>query len=128
MLPSASNTSIPSLKAYERHGLVITFDFSKQEGDPQTTMVGVLFSNNNATPVNNVVLQAAVPKYIKLQMLPASGTSLPPNAVGAITQQIRITNTLFGQKPVVMKLKLDFELNGVPVSDMADLPSFPAGL
>lgn len=41
--------------------------------------------------------QAAVPKFAKLQMSPASASVIPPNNAGAVTQVMRISNSLFGQ-------------------------------
>ena len=74
------------------------------------------------------MVQCAVPKYLQLRMEPASGNALPPNSGAQISQRITLTNTLHGQKPLMMRLKIDFVLNETPKSDMIEVRNFPAGL
>ncbi len=58
--------------------------------------------------------------------VPPSGTVLAPSG-GKVTQVIRIANSLQGTKPIMLRVKVDYVLNGAPVSDMADV-SFPPTL
>ena len=58
-------------------------------------------------------------------MSPASGNALPPNNAGKITQIIKTINSLHGQKPVMLRIKIDYATNGTPVTDTADV-TFPA--
>ncbi len=60
-------------------------------------------------------LQAAVPKYLKLEMLPPSSTTVPANSNGVVTQEIRLTNSLQGQKNLMLKLKIGFNMGGAVV-------------
>ena len=46
---------------------------------------------------------------------------------GAVTQQFKLANSMHGQKPLVVKLKIDFTLNGVPTTEMGQVDNFPAG-
>jgi Adaptin C-terminal domain len=59
--------------------------------------------------------QAAVPKYLKLEMLPASSSSIPPNSSGAVTQEIRVVNSQQGEKNIMLKLKIGYFQGGVQV-------------
>lgn len=49
-------------------------------------------------------------------MLPPTGTVIPPNSNGAITQEIRVTNSMQGEKSLMLKLKVGFSVNGQTVS------------
>lgn len=49
-------------------------------------------------------------------MLPPTGTVIPPNSNGAVTQEIRVTNSMQGEKSLMLKLKVGFTLNGQTVS------------
>jgi AP-1 complex subunit gamma-1 len=51
-------------------------------------------------------------KYLKIAIQPMSGTSLPPSSKGAVNQFMTVTNTAIGQKPIVMKIKLTYLING----------------
>jgi hypothetical protein len=56
-----------------------------------------------------------VPKYLKLEMLPASSSSIPPNSSGAVTQEIRVVNSQQGEKNIMLKLKIGYFQGGVQV-------------
>jgi AP-1 complex subunit gamma-1 len=60
--------------------------------------------------------QAAVPKYLKLEMLPASSSVIPPHSNGLVTQEIRVLNSMHGEKNIMLKLKIGYSQGGVPVS------------
>jgi AP-1 complex subunit gamma-1 len=46
---------------------------------------------------------------------------------GAVTQQFKLANSMHGQKPLLVKLKIDFTFNGQPTTEMAQVDNFPAG-
>ena len=72
----------------------------------------------------------AVPKYLDLKMQPASSDSLP--AGGTATQVVTVTNksqALQGVfKPMMLRGKLGYEVNGAKVEGMHTFSNFPAGL
>ncbi len=72
--------------------------------------------------------QAAVPKFMQLRLAPASGTVL--SATGPpVTQRISVTNSMQGQKPLVMRLRIAYSLAGAaPVVEQAEVKNFPPGL
>lgn len=72
------------------------------------------------------ILQAAVPKYMQLRLEPATGTSIPALGGGLVTQALHVTNTMHGQKPLVMRLRLNYSKNGQPVMQQVEV-NFPAG-
>jgi hypothetical protein len=48
--------------AFESSSLRITFNFSKQPGNPQTTLVQATFTNLTPNDFTDFIFQAAVPK------------------------------------------------------------------
>ncbi|KAL0385576.1 UNVERIFIED_CONTAM: AP-1 complex subunit gamma-2 [Sesamum radiatum] len=60
--------------------LKITYKFSKEPGNPQTTIIEAEFVNKSPDIYSNFVFQAAVPKFLQLHMDPASGNTLPASA------------------------------------------------
>lgn len=108
-------------------GVLVLFDFSKpQPASPQFTLVNATFINQGMQQVTDVELKLSLPKYLKLQVLPATSTALSPLG-GQATQQIKLANTLQGQKPVLMRLRLEYKINGEAKAEMAE-PVIPEGI
>ena len=84
--------------------------------DPSQSFIKCKFVNLNPVPLDNLVFQAAVPKYLKLEMFPPTSTTVPPNSNGAVTQDIKVTNSMQGQKNIMLKLKIGYNQGGVAVS------------
>jgi len=120
--------SIPPMTAFEKGGVKIQFAFMKQPGMPNVTMINATTTNATPVPLNNFAIQVAVPQYMKVQMGSTSGNIVPPNNSGNVVQQLKIANTMLGQQPSVLKLKLDFVVNGRPVSDVVTVSNFPQGI
>ncbi len=73
------------------------------------------------------IAQAAVPKFMQLKLAPASGSTLAPG--GRISQRISVTNSMHGQKPLVMRLRISYSTpSGGPTVQQAEVKNFPAGL
>ncbi len=71
--------------------------------------------------------QAAVPKFMALRLAPASGTELQPGA--QITQRINVTNSMHGQKALIMRLRIAYSTPaGGPTVQQAEVKNFPASL
>jgi AP-1 complex subunit gamma-1 len=124
---SVPNTGAIQVAGYSKNGILAVFEVSKNPQQPQFTTLNAVYTNSNPFPINNFTLQAAVPKYLKIQVNPASATVLPSNNSGRVTQIVKIINSMQGQKPVLLRIKLDFNVNGNPVSDTADV-SFPVSV
>eukprot|EP00903_Cladosiphon_okamuranus_P018668 g17182.t1 len=119
----------PSFVAFDKGGLSVTFELSKPSGsqDPSVTNVKATFRNSGATDITGLHFQAAVPKYLRLEMQPASGSVVKAGGAGSVEQIVRITNSLQGQKNLLMKLKIVYEAAGTKMQEMASVSSFPAG-
>merc|ERR1719436_1831174 len=97
--------------AYEKAGLKIDFELRKEPDG--TAIVTARFCNSLQVPLTNFVFEAAVPKYLRLVMQPATGQVLPPRT-DAVTQCMNIVNTT-PDKGMLMKLRIGYVLNGTPV-------------
>ena len=97
----------------------ITMDISKPlPSDLSQSRIICKFKNLNPSQLENLVFQAAVPKYLKLEMLPPSSTTIhPANSLSAeVTQEIRLTNSMQGQKSIMLKLKIGYKQGQLTVS------------
>jgi AP-1 complex subunit gamma-1 len=83
--------------------------------------------NKTHSYIEKLNLQTAVMKYLKIAIQPMTGTSLPPNSKGAVTQVMTITNSALGQKPIVMKVKLSYFTNGENLAFEDKVEGFPLG-
>ena len=112
----------PSVVAFDKNGLVINMELSKPNpANPANTRILCKFTNNTGNPFANFVFQAAVPKYLKLEMLPPSNTTVPAHSNGAVTQEIRLINSMQGEKNIMLKLKIAY----AGVTEMAQVSNFP---
>ncbi|MFQ6629811.1 hypothetical protein Gotur_007943 [Gossypium turneri] len=66
--PEENGQAYPSLVAYESSSLRVMFNFSKQPGSPQTTLIQATFTNLSSNVYNDFLFQAAVPKvHVKIK-------------------------------------------------------------
>lgn len=127
--PVMSPGAYPPLTALAKNGLSIVFGFSKPGGHASDTVVLTSTTTNSTpTPITGFELQAAVPKYITLTLGSPSGTEVPPHGHGAVTQQITLHNSLHGQKPLMLKIRVEYSIGGTKVVDTATVSAFPPGL
>ncbi|GBG25245.1 AP-1 complex subunit gamma [Hondaea fermentalgiana] len=119
--------SFPSLKAFEKGGISVTMDFARGSGDKEV-IVTATYSNSNSEEVSGFVLQSAVPKFISQRMESPSGHSLPAFNSGSVQQRIILVNSMQGAKPIVMKIKITYTMNGQQVVEQATVQGFPPGL
>mmetsp|Transcript_27506 Transcript_27506/g.49546 ORF Transcript_27506/g.49546 Transcript_27506/m.49546 type:complete len:756 (-) Transcript_27506:1901-4168(-) len=107
---------------YEDTEISIKHRCTKLE-DPSLTQIDTSVVNLSGFPISNFRLQVAVQKYMKLQLSPASGSSIAPG--NSITQQIKVTNSQQGSKGIVLRLKIDYQIGGESRSKVATVSSFP---
>ncbi|KAK8979754.1 hypothetical protein V6N11_065957 [Hibiscus sabdariffa] len=118
----------PSIVAYESSSLRITFDFSKQPGNPQTTFIEATFTNLSPNVYNEFLFQAAVPKFLQLHLDPASSNILPASGNGSITQSLKVTNTQHGKKSLVMRIRIAYKTNEKDELEEGQINNFPHDL
>eukprot|EP00252_Welwitschia_mirabilis_P004363 TRINITY_DN1469_c0_g1_i6.p1 TRINITY_DN1469_c0_g1~~TRINITY_DN1469_c0_g1_i6.p1 ORF type:complete len:906 (+),score=208.03 TRINITY_DN1469_c0_g1_i6:268-2985(+) len=127
--PTGNGTqTFPSIVAFQSKNLKINFDFTKQQGKPQTTLVQATFTNLTSSSFTDFIFQAAVPKFMQLQLDPASSNILPPNGSGTILQRLSVNNSQHGQKPLAMRVRIAYKVNGQDVVEQGQVNNFPGGL
>uniref|UniRef100_A0A8C5UUE5 Golgi associated, gamma adaptin ear containing, ARF binding protein 3 n=1 Tax=Microcebus murinus TaxID=30608 RepID=A0A8C5UUE5_MICMU len=99
-LESIKPSNALPVTAYDKNGFRILFHFAKEcpPGRPDVLVVVVSMLNTAPLPVKSIVLQAAVPKSMKVKLQPPSGTELSPfspiQPPAAITQVMLLANPL----------------------------------
>ncbi|KAG6966515.1 hypothetical protein JG687_00004780 [Phytophthora cactorum] len=126
---SASPAANPPVRAYEKNGLTVDLEITKPNPDDKSvTYITATTRNSTAMPIEKFVFLAAFPKYIKLKMEPPTGDSVPANNSGGVTQVVKIQNSMQDEKPVLMRIKLDFFVNGSKVEEMVTVNNFPSNI
>ncbi|CAN6549008.1 unnamed protein product [Malus baccata var. baccata] len=120
--------STPKHVAFESSNLKMVFNFSKQPGNPQTTVIEATFTNLSTNVYTDFIFQAAVPKFLQLHLEPASGNTLPASDNGSITQTLRVTNSQHGKKSLVMRIRIAYKMNNKDVLEEGQINKFPPGL
>ncbi|XP_015965126.1 AP-1 complex subunit gamma-2 [Arachis duranensis] len=128
--PSKENNGpvYPSITAYESSSLRLTFSFSKQPGNPETTNIQATFTNLSSNVYTDFVFQAAVPKFLQLHLDPASSNTLPAAGNGSVTQSLKVTNSQHGKKNLVMRIRIAYKLNGKDTLEEGQINNFPREL
>jgi AP-1 complex subunit gamma-1 len=80
--------------------------------NPSNTKIISKFVNLTNIPMEGISFQAAVPKYLKLEMFPANSSVIPPHSNGTVTQEIRVSNSMQGEKNIMLKLKIGYTYGG----------------
>uniref|UniRef100_A0A0E0NMF2 AP-1 complex subunit gamma n=1 Tax=Oryza rufipogon TaxID=4529 RepID=A0A0E0NMF2_ORYRU len=131
-LPSNTSVSGPvnhsSITAFQSATLKINFNFKKQPEKPHETTVHATFTNLTSSSYTDFVFQAAVPKFIQLRLDPASGNIVPASGNGSVTQGFSVTNNQHGQKPLAMRIRMSYKVNGEDRLEQGQVSNFPAGL
>ena len=123
--PAQQTNNTFKFKAYESPHVEVWMECRK-DGDG-STRVTASFMNKTHSYIEQLSLQTAVMKYLKIAIQPMSGTSLPPNSKGAVTQVMSVTNSALGEKPIVMKIKLSYFINGEKAAYEEKIEGFPNG-
>ncbi|XP_027099721.1 AP-1 complex subunit gamma-2 isoform X2 [Coffea arabica] len=126
--PENNGPAYPSIVAFESSTLKVTFNFSKQPGNQQTTIIEANFSNKTFDAYTDFIFQAAVPKFLQLHLDPASSNTLPASGNGSISQKLRITNSQHSKKSLVMRIRIGYKLNSKDMSEEGQINNFPHGL
>jgi len=121
--PVASNLNSVNPKKeenvlYYKNGLKIVFDASKE--NPIIVALKTKYIADPSYVIDKINLLVAVPKSMKLQINPPSGTVCTPES--PINQIIKIANP--SKAPIKIRIKLSYATNGKQVNEMFDYSSF----
>ena len=128
--PSPMATSNPRVQALSHAGLTVEFECTKPDMmNQQKSTLLAHFKNTTGSPIHGVNMQVAVPKFVQMEMEPATSTTIPPSGGSAkgVTQKVTVTNSMLGTKNLVLKIKIGFTLNGQKIEHLATCAGFPAG-
>ena len=123
---TTTNNSIPNMVGYNNNDISITFQFDRPSPSGSLVNMNLNIVNMASIPASDFVLQAAVPKSMQLEMLPASSTDIPANGTGSINLTLKVNNpTLAALK---MRLKISFNRGGQSIQDATQVSNFPTEL
>ncbi|NWI01915.1 GGA3 protein, partial [Tichodroma muraria] len=128
-LESIKPSSALPVTAYDKNGFRILLHFAREcpPGRSDVLVVVVSMLNTAPLPVRNIVLQAAVPKSMKVKLQPPSGTELSPfNPIQpptAITQVMLLANP--AKEKVRLRYRLTFTLGDQPSTEVGEVDQFP---
>ncbi|KFO07419.1 ADP-ribosylation factor-binding protein GGA3, partial [Balearica regulorum gibbericeps] len=128
-LESIKPSSALPVTAYDKNGFRILLHFAREcpPGRSDVLVVVVSMLNTAPLPVKNIVLQAAVPKSMKVKLQPPSGTELSPfspiQPPAAITQVMLLANPM--KEKVRLRYRLTFTLGDQPSTEVGEVDQFP---
>ncbi|UJR30470.1 hypothetical protein I4U23_018003 [Adineta vaga] len=114
------NSTIPSMKVIDKNGLLIIFEFEKQD---DILVIHLQATNSTSITLQNFTFKAAVPKTFNLELLPPNSTTIPANNSGDVRQVIKISNP--NKDKLRMRIKLSYSSNDFQMNDEAELNTFP---
>ncbi|XP_064478094.1 ADP-ribosylation factor-binding protein GGA1-like [Ornithodoros turicata] len=113
------------LTLHDTNGVKVIIHFTKNVPRPDVFVMVVSTMSQNASPVKNVVFQAAVPKTMRIKMQPPSATELPPHnpilPTAAITQVMLLANST--KEKVRMKYKISYVIDEVNYTGSGEVDS-----
>ncbi|XP_066531195.1 ADP-ribosylation factor-binding protein GGA3 [Hoplias malabaricus] len=137
--PSLSNVHVPldsirpskalPVTAYDRDGVRVLLHFATDcpPGRPDVLVIVVSMLNTAPLPVQNIVLQAAVPKSMKVKLQSPSGAELLPfNPIlppSSVTQVMLLANPF--KEKVRLRYKLMFLLGERQYCEVGEVDQFP---
>ncbi|XP_049714917.1 ADP-ribosylation factor-binding protein GGA3 isoform X3 [Elephas maximus indicus] len=128
-LESIKPSSALPVTAYDKNGFRILFHFAKEcpPGRPDVLVVVVSMLNTAPLPIRSIMLQAAVPKSMKVKLQPPSGTELSPfsptQPPAAVTQVMLLANPL--KEKVRLRYRLTFALGEQLSTEVGEVDQFP---
>ena len=109
--------------AFEDSDIAIILRCCKGE-NPADTSINCISKNKVRAEISDFRLLLAVQRHLTMNISSASSTRMGPEE--QITQQVVITNTQQGVKSIVIRLKIDYNINGDPKNSIATVDSFPS--
>ncbi|XP_038125569.1 ADP-ribosylation factor-binding protein GGA3a [Cyprinodon tularosa] len=128
-LEAIKPSTLCPVTAYDRNGVRVLLHFASDcpPSRPDVLVMVTSMLNTAPQPVRNIVLQAAVPRTMKVKLQPPSGTDLAPfNPIlppAAISQVVLLANPL--KEKVRMRFKLMFTLGEQPFTEVGEVNDFP---
>lgn len=113
----------PTVTAFRRNGLVITFDFAKAN---EVVTVTSKFINETPTAMNDFGFFVAVPPYLELVLHPPSSKIVPANKADTVTQKFTLVRK--ENQQLAVRIQVRYNIGGNTVTDQDTIVNFPPGL
>ena len=98
---------------------------NKDPMKPDDRRIVATFNNLTAEDITGLNMQVAVQKHVKMTTLfPVSESTVRGNKGNKVIQEIKVSNTMDGIKPIAMKIKIAYTYKGQTVTG-TKLVSFP---
>ena len=122
----AGMQSFPPAVVFDKDGLAVTFQYQRSAATPALLSVTALFSNRTSADFSSFDFQVAVAKNaVTLVMQPASGSVVPAKSEGRVRQELTLNNAMYGQKKLVIKVRITYQTEGRSVVEQATINQFP---
>uniref|UniRef100_A0A8C1QRI9 Golgi associated, gamma adaptin ear containing, ARF binding protein 3 n=1 Tax=Cyprinus carpio TaxID=7962 RepID=A0A8C1QRI9_CYPCA len=124
-----SSGKVLPVTLYDKDGVRVLMHFAMDcpPGRPDVLVMVVSLLNTAPLPVRSIVLQAAVPKSMRVKLQPPSGAEIAPfNPIlppASITQVMLLANPL--KERVRLRYKLTYLLGEHQYSEVGELDQFP---
>uniref|UniRef100_A0A8C7XMZ1 Golgi associated, gamma adaptin ear containing, ARF binding protein 3a n=1 Tax=Oryzias sinensis TaxID=183150 RepID=A0A8C7XMZ1_9TELE len=128
-LEAIKPSQVSPVNVFDKNGLRVLLHFATNcpPGRPDVLVMVASMLNTSPQPVRNILLQAAVPKMMKVKLQSPSGTELAPFSPilppPSITQVILLANPL--KEKTRMRYKLTFTLEEQPLTEVGEVKEFP---
>lgn len=108
----------------ESESIAVEAQFFKDEQDSSSTRAEIRIINKTTESMSDAILQLAVPKYMQLDMQPASSSNIDAGAEA--TQTVSLVNNMHGTKPIQLRYRVEFKQ--VDIEDVVRLQGIVANL
>lgn len=116
----------PALQAnqkiiYQNNGIMGIVTINHPNNNPALYSAMATFTNSNQSEVTEFVMRVAVPKWLRLELDPASGSVIPAGGNGNLTQLIKLINTSEGANQTLLRVKFTYKIAGSPFDEMVEV-------
>ncbi|KAF6717987.1 ADP-ribosylation factor-binding protein GGA3 [Oryzias melastigma] len=128
-LEAIKPSQVSPVTVFDKNGVCVLLHFATNcpPGRPDVLVMVASMLNTSPQPVRNILLQAAVPKMMKVKLQSPSGTELAPFSPilppPAVTQVILLANPL--KEKTRMRYKLTFTLGEQTLTEVGEVNEFP---
>lgn len=109
-----AKSSVISREIFSKGGFSVDFEISRlpnleNNGIPNIYDITAKFTNRTMNQFSDFDFLLAVPRHLKMKLYKPSSSVIPALSQKQVSQKIEIENTLFKEKPVVLKFKAEFK-------------------
>eukprot|EP00826_Nyctotherus_ovalis_P008918 TRINITY_DN1231_c0_g1_i13.p2 TRINITY_DN1231_c0_g1~~TRINITY_DN1231_c0_g1_i13.p2 ORF type:complete len:116 (+),score=29.93 TRINITY_DN1231_c0_g1_i13:159-506(+) len=98
------------VEGFVDENMIIEFEMGPAVGGERH--IKAYFLNVCGSDITGLNMQIAVQKHLKAALQPATSSVLSGDGKSTVQQEMKITNSLEGTKPIVIKIKVNYTCNG----------------